>query len=71
MDWNLTPKVRYGSKADAAGVGRVVCLVPIISHETPDEPNRGDGAKLDSSMILRGASPEKQNEKVEEPDPNG
>ena len=31
----------------------------------------GDGAKLDSSMILCGAPPEKQNEKVEKPDPNG
>jgi hypothetical protein len=31
-------------------------------------PDYGDGAKLDSSVTLSGASPEKQNEKVEKPD---
>ena len=62
--------VGYGSKADFVRIGRVVCLVPIISHGTMS-PDCGDDAKLDSSMVLCGAPPEKQTEKVEKPDHNG
>jgi hypothetical protein len=50
-------------------LGALSVWLPKISHETPDEPNRGDGVKLDLSMILCGTFPEKQNDKVEEPDP--
>ena len=46
-----------------------VCSVLRISHEKMS-PDCYDDPTSSSSMILCGASPEKQHEKIEEPDPN-